>query len=189
VAPLFNIAEPMCDESVALYETKQWLAECSAAHSLVEATGTDSEKKAKTLTKIIIGPHHGPWDGEQYSLQEIKNRHVEFQLYVPEQSGKIVIATGLEIDHNGEIVWTTRRCVRDSEIDREDVYLFCVDRISALEHQLLSWFEVGRNRPRLNSITRQQGPSFSVRTVETEQGVYIYTVHTIGWGDQIGGGD
>lgn len=185
--PLFDIDNPLCADATALYQTGQYLAECSAAWSLAEASGTDEEKKAATLQRVIIGPHAGPWDDDEFTVDELAARFIEFQIYAPLEGGKTLISDALDTDEGGEIYLTTRRYCRPAElVDRQDLYLFFVDRMAALEHQLLQWFENGRNQPRLYSVTRRQGPAFGEKKSETAQGEYLFMHHTIGWGDNLG---
>ncbi len=176
----------MCAEAETLWNTADWLAECEAAHSLAEATGTDGEKKELTFAKVTIGPDPGSWNQEEYTREELETKLIEFQLWVPIDGGKTVVQDAFETDETGTFLLSTRRIVRDAELDdKRDLYLFFLDRIAALEHELLQWFATGRNNPRLVSVTRQQGPAFGSLEDLESQGEYIFTLHSIEWGDPI----
>jgi hypothetical protein len=186
---MFDPDNAVSAEASALWHLADLLAECSQAQSLAEKTaGTSAENKAATRAKIIVGPHEGSWDGDKFTKQEMEVRFIEFQLTSPIEGGRTLVKSDSSFDRAdeaGDFILLIRRFARDVEmVDPSDLYLSFLDRVSALEQELLTKAEL-RECPRLLSITRQQGPAFGARKKTTAQGEYLHTYHTIGWGDPI----
>lgn len=177
-------------EASALWHLADLLAECAAAQTLAEETaGTSGENKTATRAKIIVGPHAGSWDGDQFTKDELAVRFIEFQLWAPMEGGRTVVKSDGSFDRadeGGQFMLTTRRFAREAElVDRSDLYLFFLDQVAALEAELIVKAE-RRECPRLLSVARQQGPAFGGRSQASAQGEYLFTTHSIGWGDPIG---
>lgn len=189
--PLFDPDNTTSAEASALYALADLLSECTAAQALAEETGGTAEANATaTRAKVILGPHAGPWDGEQFTPTELAARFIEFQLTSPLDGGRTVVKSDGSFDRadeQGEFLLLIRRHARDSEMaDPSDLYLWFLDQIATLEQQLLTNAET-RECPRLLAVTRTQGPAFPHRQEGSTQGEYIFTQHTIAWGDPIGG--
>jgi hypothetical protein len=181
--PLYDNSTATGNEAKTLVALEDLIAECSAAHSLAEATGSDAEKKAKVLTKTVIGPQDVAWDADDFTEDEMATKFVEFQLFVPMEDSKTVIVEGWDVSSIGDFGMIIRRYVRHSESgDKRDVYLFFLDKIATLENEIGSWLAT-RNCPRIKTMQRIQGPSFSTREQESQQGEYIFAVYSLNWGD------
>lgn len=186
---MFDPDNVVSAEAGALWHLADLLAECSSAQALAEKTGgTDAENKAETRLKVIVGPHAGPWNGESMTKTEMETRFIEFQVTPPTEEGKSAIRSDGSFDRadeSGEFMLSIRRYARDVEMnDQSDLYLWFLDQIGRLEQELLVRAE-NRECPRLNSITRVQGPAFPTKKKKSSQGEYIFTTHMITWGDQI----
>lgn len=187
--PLFDPDNATSAEASALWYLAELLSECTAAQALAEETGGTAEENAEaTRAKVIVGPHAGPWDGVEFTQVEMESRFIEFQLTSPLEGGKTLVKSDGSFDRadeGGDFILLIRRYARDSEMaDMSDLYLWFLDRIAALEQELLTKAE-SRECPRLLSVTRTQGPSFSPRKSAPTQGEYIFTQHSIGWGDNV----
>jgi len=181
--PLYDNSAATGNEAKTLVALEDLIAECSAAHSLAEATGTDAEKKAKVLTKTVIGPQDVAWDADDFTEDEMATKFVEFQLFVPMEDSKSVIVEGWNVSSVGDFGMIIRRYVRQSEAgDKRDVYLFFLDKISTLENEIGAWLAT-RNCPRIKNLRRIQGPSFPSKPEESSQGEYIFAVYSLNWGD------
>jgi hypothetical protein len=196
--PLFDPDNIRSAEVGALWHLVDLLTECEAVRDLAEATGsTPEELKASARERFIIGPHAGPWDADDFTESELEVRFIEFQVYLPTEGGRTVVRSDGSFDRAdeaGEIGLITRRLVRKSELasfneaagvdGRQDAYLFFADCVSAMEQEAMTKAEL-RECPRLQGFNRQQGPSFGEKRSESAQGVYLFTHHTISWGDPI----
>lgn len=177
-------------EAGALWHLAELLSECERAWDLTENTGgTDEENIAATREKIIVGPHLGSWGADGFTEVEMESRFIELQLTSPIEGGRTVVMSDSSFDRadeGGEFMLLIRRHARQSEmVDQSDLYLWFLDRISALEQELMTKAE-NRECPRLQGITRTQGPAFGARKKAATQGDYLFTQHTITWGDNIG---
>lgn len=196
---LFDPNNIQSAEFGALWHLVDLLTECEAVQTLAEAEGGDeSALKASARERFIIGPHAGPWDAEQFTVEELEARFIEFQVYVPTDGGRTVVASDGSFDRadeGGDIMLITRRLCRRSEVNtfaddtglegRQDLYLWFGDLISAMEAEAMVRAE-SRECPRLHAFTRQQGPSFGLKEYESAQGEFLQTLHSITWGDPIG---
>lgn len=182
--PLYDNDNPLGDEAPTLMDLADLLAEQPGAHSLVGATGTDEQKKVETLAHILIGTHPGAWDNDQFGIAELEARGCEFQLMALPENGKVVSVAGFDVEAQGQFIIQARRQCKAGELaDRSDLYLFMLDRCSAIENGLGAWFET-RNCPRLINLSRLQGPVYGPRNVA--QGEYQHVTWSITWGDPIG---
>lgn len=164
------------------------ISESAGAQVIAEATGTDEEKKARTLSKVTIGPQWLAWDADDISEDQLATQWCEFQVFVPSEDGKSIVVEGWDVNGFGTFGLIIRRYVRDSEInDKRDVYLFFLDCLSRLETDLGQWMRE-HDRPRLKGLNRMQGPGFATLAEEAAQGGYIFATYMIPWGD-LGGGD
>lgn len=187
--PLFDANTATSAEATALWHLADLLSECTAAQELAESTGGTAEENAEaTRAKVVVGPHAGSWDGDRFTKIELESRFIEFQLTSPLEGGKTLVKSDGSFDRadeGGEFILLIRRYARDSEIeDMSDLYLWFLDQIATLEQQLLTNAET-RECPRLLSVTRTQGPAYSSVKRTSAQGEYIFTQHSIGWGDSI----
>lgn len=178
-------------EAGALWHLAELLSECERAWDLTENTGgTDEENTAATREKIIVGPHLGSWAADGFTVEEMETRFIELQLTSPIEGGRTVVRSDSSFDladEGGDFLLLIRRHARKSEmVDQSNLYLWFLDKVSALEQELMTKAEL-RKCPRLQAITRTQGPAFGARKKQTAQGDYLFTQHTITWGDQIGG--
>lgn len=189
--PLFDPNNPSSAEGRALWNLADLLAECEHAQRLAEETGgTDEENKTATRARIIVGPHAGAWDGDQFTIEEMGERFLEFQLYAPLQGPKAVLLSDASFDRGDETSdfhLITRRYVRPGELEegRSDVYLWFLDEIGALEAELIAKSQL-RDCPILQAVSREAGPAFGEKSEEEAQGVYIFARHAIKWGDSRG---
>jgi hypothetical protein len=188
--PLFDPDNVDSGEAGALWHLADLLAECDAAKALAEKTGgTDAANKTATREKIIVGPHAGSWSADGFTEEEMESRFIEFQLTAPLEGGKAAVKSDGSFDRadeTGEFLLLIRRHARQSEMaDQSDLYLWFLDKIAALEQELMTRAE-SRACPRLLSITRQQGPAFGERKKASAQGEFLFTAHSIGWGDPTG---
>jgi hypothetical protein len=180
--PLYDSNNALGWEVPTLEAVADWLAESTAAQALAEATGSAAEKKAATLEKVVIGPQRGPWNGDNFTISELANQFVDFQLFAPTEGGKTTIVEGFEVSCDGQFILLTHRFCRESEMtDPQDVYKFFLDCISAMEEQLCDWM-ASREKPRIKGMVREN-LSFSSKREATAQGDYIFAIHTIPWGD------
>lgn len=187
--PLFDPDTATSAEAVALWHLADLLSECAAAQALAEETaGTAEENAEATRAKIIVGPHAGAWDGERFDKIELESRFIEFQLTAPIDGGKVVAKSDGSFDRGdegGDFVLLIRRFARDNEMDdMSDLYLWVLDKIAALEQELITKAET-RECPRLLSVSRVQGPAFGGIKKTSAQGNYLFSQHTISWGDPI----
>ena len=186
---MFDPDNAVSAEASALWHMADLLSECERAWALAEETGgTDQENTDATRLKIIVGPHIGPWNGESMTKTEMETRFIEFQITSPVDEGKTVVRSDGSFDRAdevGEFMLSIRRYARDVEMnDPSDLYLWFLDQVGALEQELMVKAEL-RECPRLQSITRIQGPAFPPKKKTSAQGEYIFTTHTITWGDPI----
>lgn len=178
-------------EAGALWHLADLLSECERAWALAEETGgTDQENTDATRAKVIVGPHLGSWAADGFTSEEMEVRFIEFQLTSPIEGGRTVVRSDSSFDRadeGGDFMLLIRRHARQSEmVDQSDIYLWFLDQISALEQELMTKAEL-QECPRLQAITRTQGPAFGARKKLTAQGDYLFTQHSITWGDSIGG--
>lgn len=187
--PLFDPDNAVSAEASALWHLADLIAECTYAQELAEETGgTDAENKAATLLKIIVGPHEGPWDTDRFDEDELAERFMSFQVWSPLEGGKTVVRSDGSFDRadeGGDFMLAIRRYARGEEMqDKQDLYLFFLDRVAALEQEMMTLAET-RECPRLQSVARQQGPAFGARDKAKSQGEYLFATHSITWGDAI----
>lgn len=197
---LFDPEDIKSCEIDALWRIVDLLTECENVQELAEAVGeTPEELKASARRRFIVGPHAGPWDADQFKIAEIEANHfIEFQLYVPTEGGRTVVKSSGSFDRAdeaGDIMMITRRIIRQSEMGEYDAannldgrqiaWLFFTDRISAMEQEAMTLCEHRDGSPTLRAFIRQAGPEFGRVTEESEQGVFMQTVHAIKWGDPI----
>lgn len=196
--PEFDPDDIQSAEFGALWHTIDLLTGCAAVQALAEATGGTAELLAESARqRFIVGPHAGPWDADQFTVAELEARFIEFQLYVPTEGGRTVVLSDSSFtraDEAGEIMLITRRLARLGELaanypatgldGRQNLYMWFGDQISAMEAEAMVKAET-RECPRLLNFTRQQGPLFGMKEHESAQGEYLYTLHSIGWGDNI----
>ncbi len=185
--PLFDPNAPASAEAGALWHLAELISQCEAAQRLAEETaGTDEENEDATRLKVIIGPHEGSWDGDQFTKDELAVRFIEFHLWAPEEGGRTVVASDSSFDRadeGGEFILQIRRHAREAE-SASDLYLWFLDNVSALEAEMMVKAE-SRECPRLQAVTRQQ-IGFAPKSQIPEQGDYVHATHTITWGDPIG---
>lgn len=185
--PLFDPNAAASAEAAALYSLAELLADCANAQALAEASGPNAADE--TRKKIIVGPDAGPNDGTSFTRVELENQLIEFHITVPIEGGRTCVKSDGSFDRadeQGEFLMFIRRHAREAEMaDPSDLYLFFLDRVSALEQELLTKAET-RECPRLLAVTRTQGPAYGAMEETTAQGDYIFTQHTITWGDLVG---
>lgn len=170
-------------EAPTLVALADFMATCTAAQDLAEATGTTQEKIDATLAKIVIGPQLAPTVGTEISIDELAEQHVQFQVFSPTEGGTIAVVDGESVSMQGAFGLITRRHCRDNELeDRQDLWLFFLDRINALEQQLCEWFANGEDAPRLRRTERQM-LAFGTVKQASRQGEFLQAVHLIPWGD------
>ena len=186
--PLFVSENPPLSEAGVLWNLADLLAECPAVHTLVEATGTDEEKKATAREKIVVGPQDGPWDGAQFAKAELETRFAEIQVYAPTAGGSIAASAGFDMaECGGSFDVLIQRIVRESEANTDDmqalgdVYLYFLDVIATLQKEVVERSEV-RESPYLQYAIRTMGPTFGSWAAEEDQGPTLWAKLEIGWG-------
>lgn len=183
--PLFNPAQAKSAEAAALYHLADRVSECENFQELAEKSGA-----ALARPKVIVGPHKTPFSGVEYTADELAGMLCEAQLWSPVEGNKQVTpsdATGERPNESGGFLMTIRRHCREVELnnDRQDLYLFFLDRIAAFETELWQRCDLimgGAPCPRLQGIIRQQ-LGFSPHKAATTQGEYLYSQHLVQWGD------
>lgn len=181
--PLFDINSALSCELPAAYQLTDRLSETQAVQDLAEAADA-----AEALLKITVGIAADPLDGDVYLLGELENQHFFAQVYAETDEG-FLAGLGPETfgtpREGGMFRVYLRRNVREAE-DRTDAYNFFWDRVSAIGVQLLAAAETLdalTNRNRFEQVTRMIGPEFGERRGEGDQGVYLYALLKVTWGN------
>lgn len=182
--PLFNFSSPLSAEAGALYHLADRVSECGRFQEISETTSAVTAR-----SKVIVGPHAKPFDGKEYTEEELAGMLCEAQLWAPTEGGRELSkgeAVGDRPKEGGEFMLTIRRYGRPVEMeDAQDFYLWFLDRIAAFERELWDRCDVllgGASCPELQSITRQQ-LAFSPYKSASVQGEYLFATHLIRWGD------
>lgn len=184
MAALFNIAEAYSAEAAALFELADRLSECPQFIELAEAVDTAAARKL-----AVIGPVVEPLDGEQFTRSELEQKFFFCRLAPQDDEGHSTAdgETGTECPlEGGQIEVYLRRQVREIEVDsvqgRQDVYLYFLDRVAAIAHQVKEKANAN-GCPRLGTVAREFGPSFCDFATEAGQGLYIWASFNVEWGD------
>lgn len=177
---LYDSDNPISAEDAALWHTAALLSECSSFQTFAEKSTT-----AAARTKINIGRDDLPWDNDSFSEAQLADLFCSASLIAT--PGKLIM-TGSgspSAEQGGEFQMVLRRYVRRSEAaDYNDVYLYVLGTIAAIEVEMIEDAEV-RECPRLRWISRDAGPAYNALDEESAQGEYIWSKHTIAWGDEV----
>lgn len=189
--PLFEIASARGKEAAGLFHLRSLLAADAVFQELAEAASS-----AEAMTKVQVGPNPDPLDDpEQYSIEELENSFFFCTIAPPDDDGHEVTQGDSLTEcplEGGVIEVYLRRQVRRLEIEeggRDDVYLFFLDCISALEHRIYeAAVSSATETINLKRGRRQLGPYFASYAEEAGQGVYIWAIVHFEWGDLDQGG-
>ena len=184
MAALFDIDSAYSPESAALFKLSERLSECPQFIELAEAADT-----AEALTKAIVGPIGDPLESENFTIEQLENEFF-FCRIAPQTEqghtatdGETVTECPLE---GGQIEVYLRRQVREIEANtntrRQDVYLYFLDRVAAITHQVKEKANLN-GCPRLGDVSRELGPAFCDFASEVGQGLYIWATLNVEWGD------
>lgn len=189
--PLFSVATARGKEAPALHYLAALLSGLATFQELSEQTS-----EADALALIAIGSDADPIDGEQFTIEELENKHFFCSVFPSDeeahvtQRGPSLTECPLE---GGQISIYLRRAARAAELaadnGRNDVYLFFLDCISALEHELQE-ASVAATTTTINitGTRRLQGPFYANLAEVAGQGEYLWALLEIDWGDLDGGG-
>jgi hypothetical protein len=182
---LFDPNDAKSTEAIALWQLAERLSECEQYIELSEMPDAET-----AFEKIIIGPFQDRMESEEYTPDELASDF--FYCAIAPQEDEAHEAARPETltecpNEGGRIEIYFRRHVREGELKegsdgRRDVYLFFLDRIGAIKHQLFERAQV-IGAPRIVRIRRVLGPKFADIASEVAQGCYIWASIVVEWGD------
>lgn len=188
--PLFDVNNAASAEAPALFHLADILSECEQFRELSEKTTI-----ADARDLITIGPAPDPIDGEEYTEDELNNDFFYCSVAPSDDEGHEAIQPETLTEcplEGGSVEAYIRRQVRKSEVGqaggKADVYLYFLDRVSAIVHQI---FEQASDETRLRvlSVRREFSPSFGDIASAVAQGEYIWTNLVVEWGELDRGGN
>lgn len=179
---LFDTEAPESEEAAALLYTRTLLSQSAAFQELV-----DVNTEALALRQIVVGPAPPPFNGESYTIGEIKNRFGFAMLHSQIEDDSLLVsrsrAVGCVPEQEGLFRLHVRRLVRAAEYNddngRQNAYLFFLDRTSAMVAQMVTAAELALN---CEQIKRRRGPLFNPSTDFESQGIYLWADFVISWG-------
>lgn len=177
----FDPNSPRSVEAPTLYHLRALISTCAAWQEICERP-----TEAAALAKIILGRHDDPWEGAQYTEEQLAEIFAECHL-IPPPSGRSVIGRGTggpQAETGGVFLMTIRRYVRPSEEDLGALYLGFLDAVAALEVEIIETADQ-RECPRLRFVEPLAGPAYGARNTETAQGRYLWAQHNVHWGDEV----
>ena len=188
---LYNNASPKSHEAPRLHDVAELLSNTAQMIELSE-----SENAAAALLKIRIGPIRDPLDGEEYTIDELKNQPFICQVAASDEEGSESLRSetvGGSPKTGGTAEIYMRRHARAAELSdtdgRQDVYLYFLDRVSAIAEQVYEQSSLLVEPVRVIRMTRLRGPLFASYAAEAGQGEYIWCAYECEWGDRdLGGG-
>lgn len=179
--PLFDLNSALSCELPAAYELATRLSQAEAVQDLAE---TDVE--ATALTFIKVGISDDPFDGDQFTRQQLDVRHLLINVYAEPENGMLAQRSPAAVDdplQGGALRVAIKRQIRESE-DREDAYNFFWDRVSAIGPAVILSSETSATGGhRFKQCTRVYGPEFGARRASGDQGEYLEALLVIPWGD------
>lgn len=179
---LFNALDPQSEEIAALLYTRQLVAQSAAFRELVEV-----DDAARAVPRIILGPTPPPFNGEFYTVGEIKNLFGWALLHpqIEEDSLLVTRSRGVACvpEKEGLFRLHVRRLVRAKEYNdddgRQDAYLFFTDRTARMAEQIVEAAELKLN---CQQVKRRRGPLFNPTTDFEAQGIYLWADFLVSWG-------
>lgn len=180
---LFSGSDEQSEEMAALLSAQTLLSTCSALQKLLEAPGDATTTKSL----IVVGSSEPPWNGEDYTVDELLNRIAWAQLFpkLSEDSfmctwSKAVSATP---EKEGFFRLHVRRQIRESEYaapsGRNDAWKYFVNQTSLMCEQMVAATDLNL---RAHQIKRIQGPLFNNQTAHADQGIFVFADFIIPWG-------
>ena len=183
--PLFELSSAKSYEAPAMHALADRLSECASFQELAEAANT-----AEAREKITIGPQPGPFDSEEFTIDELEERLLWSCIDTADEDGHEAVLgdTTTECPNEGgnltvEIRRQVRKYESQDDAGKSDVYLYFLDRCSAVAHELFEKAQAANFNPRLVRIPRVFSPSFSSNIEEAGQGEFIWTLLSVEWGN------
>ncbi len=183
--PLFELANAKSLEAPAMHALADRLSECASFQELAEAANA-----AEALAKISIGPQPGPFDSEEFTIDELEEQLLWSSVDTSDDEGHeaVLADTTTECPNEGgnftvEIRRQVRKFESQDDAGKSDVYLYFLDRCSAIAHELFEKSEAAGFNPRLVRIPRVFSPSFASNIEEVGQGEFIWTLLNVEWGN------
>lgn len=181
--PLFDLNNAESVEAKNLYFLADILSACESFQDLTETTNSTDAREF-----VTIGPQPDPWDNEEYTIEQLENEFFYCTVAPSDDEGHQAVRpeTLTECPNEGGTLEVyLRRQVRQSEIQgagKGDVYLYFLDRISALAHEIFEQAFDDKNM-RIQTVSRDFSPSFGDIASAVAQGEYIWTNLMVEWGD------
>jgi hypothetical protein len=194
---LFDPNDAKSTEAKNLWYLAEALAACPQFLELNELDLDDPDSEDAAFEKITIGPFKDRAEDETYTPEELASDFLFCAISPPDDDSHEALKPETLTEcpnEGGRFEIYIRRHVRTGEIQegddgKRDVYLFFLDRLAAIQHQLHEQANAN-SAPRILSVRRVMGPHFADLAQEVAQGCYIWASLMVEWGDldQAGGG-
>jgi hypothetical protein len=189
--PLFDPNAALSLEAPALYQLADRLAECTAFQELndFQADATLAREKIKICAET------DPWDqtGGLVTKDQLESILLEANVDPgDDESHATRVAVGDPEgrcpEERGLIEITLRRQIRDTELadyGADDLYLWFLDRVSAIAKQLHLRADA-TGQPLIGEVRRPERPKWNPEQARTAQGLSLWAILAVTWGDRGG---
>lgn len=177
---LFDRDNPVGEETKAALA----LADLIAAQSRFQELCNESTEAA-ALTHITVGVVGQPFDGNEYTIDELADLGLQAWLTNPPESPRYSVDGYGQASSAGTLMVHLRRYVRTGE-ELQDVFLWFWDRLCAAEAQLNTALSTATcPRVQQGGLVRTAGPAREQIGEEVAQGSYLWAEWSVDWGDAI----
>lgn len=180
--PLFDASSPAGTEGGALVALQNRLSECAAYQEL---TGTANA--AAAVQTILLGPGVDPWNGDEWTREQLEQRHCWSNAFVPvDGAASDFEGDGVQEVFTGgvfEVVIHWKPAEIDLQDSRGDCYTFFLDRTGAIRKQLFTAVYASDPQcPRIRSVQRSN-MGWLNRVREGCEGAGLVCSLAVSWGD------
>lgn len=183
--PLFTLATARSVDAAAAVELADRLTECASFQEL-----TQTSTAAAALDSVYVAEATGPWNKEEFTQEELEQRHCWANVIDPFDEGDESVFLGLgvnELNQSGmvgiNLYWKPAAADMDGEDGRRDCKLYFWDRTAAIKNEI--WAAVYASAfqcPRLQSV-RVLGRGWTTDEMEVCQGAMLSCAYLTTWGD------
>lgn len=173
---------PKSPHAKALSKTALLIGDSPAFWALSETNVSTADEK------IIVGVHERPWEGDEFTIQELHERFCEAQVYPEMPSQDVVIYDGSEAKplSGGVLRVDVRRIARATEVatseKRQNLFLAFYDHIAWLLMFMVEQANID-GCPRLQEVQPMVMAAFNSRDEQSAQGEYLFSKFRLVWGD------
>lgn len=178
---LFDPNNPVGEETKVALALADLIADQSYFQALCnEATDTAAREH------ITVGVVGEPFDGQEYSIDELADKGVQAWLTNPPESPRYTVDGYNQASSAGTLMVHLRRYVRNGE-QLQDVFMWFWDRLCAAEAQVNAALATATcPRVQQGGLVRSAGPAREQIGERAAQGSYLWAEWQVDWGDAIG---